>query len=329
MFPNPQESASTATTIATNALEKESLNWSSWNPSSISRSRNTAASDGPAWGTGRLFESSQERDIAISMHRKASGPGDILFPDIFKYGICYKPGPSAGNVYRTITISGLPLAVTMNALLKKVQGGAVVSAMLLDTFTITGSQTALITFLYEHDAVLFEDYAIQHPEKFRSHGVKVVLLTTPTWPMSVPLHRAIFEHGHTRCLQVHNFPHHISPEILRRDLRGCAAIVSDRIETVKMGDNGVLELGFESIAAAGKAYGILTKYREYGQCKVTFSPDPCAQLLESFDTPIPALLSSVIPDNDGEPSLVDEHLDCISTAETEDLSTEVHTVAAG
>lgn len=168
----------------------------------------------------------------------------------------------------------------MTTLLEKVRGGIVISAKLLDTTTITGAYTALITFLHEQAAMLFEHYAIRHHLSFAGHRVNVELLSKPTWPTPIPLQKAIYDHGHTRCLTIRNFPRNISPEALRRDLHVCSVMVTDRIESMNMGTNSVLELRFESIWTAGKAYGILTSWRGYRQCKVDFSPDPCAQPLE-------------------------------------------------
>ena len=216
------------------------------------------------------------------MHKRSAGSQDFAFPDMFKYGICYTPGSSVRDIYRTISISGLPSTITMNASLKKVRGGMIVSAILLDTTTITGSHTALVTFLHEHSAVLFKDYAVQHPAKFSGHGVKVELLSKPTWPMPISLRKAIYEHGHTRCLHVHYFPCNISPEDLRRDLCVYPAMRSDRIESMDLRGDNVLELQFKSIGEAGKAYRFLTTRRNYQQCKVEFAPDPCAQPLESL-----------------------------------------------
>ena len=261
------------------ATHKIGLGASNWNPDLI---RRTGASEGASWGSGKLFSSAQERDIAISMHKRSAGRQDFAFPDMFKYGICYTPGSSVRDVYRTISISGLLSTITMNALLMKVRGGMIVSAILLDTTTITGFHTALVTFLHEHSAVLLEDYAVQHPAKFCGHGVKVELLSKPTWPMPNSLRKAIYEHGHTRCLHVHYFPPNISPEDLRCDLRVCPAMVSDRIESMHMRGDNVLELRFESIGEAGKAYGFLTTRRNYRQCKVEFASDPCAQPLGSL-----------------------------------------------
>lgn len=231
----------------------------------------------------KLFDSAQERAVAVSIHKNGVGRDEHMFPGMFRYGLCYSPDPSEGDVYRTISISGLASTVTVNMLLEKVRGGVVVSVKLLDTTTITGSHTALIFFLHEQAAVLFEDFAIKHPLVFDGRRAKVELLSKPTWPMPIPLQKAIYEHGHTRCLTLHNFPRTVSPEVLRRDLRVCSVMVRDHVESMNMRPDSVLELRFESIWTAGRAYGVLTCYRKYRQCRVAFSPDPCAQPLPILD----------------------------------------------
>lgn len=303
--------------------------------------RSAAAHGGLTWGPDKLFASAQEREVAISIHKNGIGPTEFTFPDVFKYGICYSPGPSVRDVYRTVSISGLASTVTMTALLEKVRGGVVVSAKLLDTTTITGSNTALITFLHEQAAMLFEDHAIQQSLTFAEHRVKVKLLSKPTWPTPIPLRKAIYDHGHTRCLTIRNFPRNISPEALRRDLRVCCVMVTDRIESMNMGTDGVLELRFESIWTAGKAYGILTSWRVYRQCKVEFSPDPCAQPLEIVDKQADSSestqlkrskaeesqnLSTVSPggNDDESEDVIEEHLAGIST-EGMEISAEKNT----
>ncbi|MCJ1368675.1 hypothetical protein MMC16_007820 [Acarospora aff. strigata] len=222
-----------------------------------------------------VFATSAERENAIAANRKSAGPQDVIFPDIFRYGIRYNPNPNEQNVYRTVLVEGLPYTITFESLLKKVRGGSIVSVKLCDTLSITGSCTALITFLRESAASAYEDFAASHPLSFGGKVAKVSMLQTPTWPMTIKLKIAIFDHHHTRCLEVTSFPRHIQPSTLRLDLRICSAMDCDLIEFLAMRDDGVLDIRFASINAAGQAYGILTSYRRYRQCSVRFSPDPC------------------------------------------------------
>ena len=227
-------------------------------------------------GAGKIFRTKFEREIAIVTNKNGAGPEDLLFPDIFRFGIRYKPSPNEANFYRTISIMNLPPNLTISALLGKVRGGLVLSVELLDTASITGSFSALVTFLHESSAIALEEFAMENPIYFGAQRAEVKLLNTPTWPLRIPLRVAIFDHGHTRCIEICNFPRHISPSTLRHDLRSHKVMDADSIEYMHMRGNGVLELRFTSIAAAGKAYGILTGWRPYQQCRVFFSKDPCA-----------------------------------------------------
>jgi len=230
----------------------------------------------------KIFATRAERENPIAIHRKVAGPNDLAFPDLFRYGIRYDPHPAEQNVYRTVTIEGLPSNITLETLLRKVRGGAVVSTKLCDTFSITGSQTALVTFLRESAASDYEEYAASYPIRFSGQAAKVSMLCTPTWPMTIPLKIAIFDHHHTRCLEAKNFPRHIPPLALRRDLRICSSMKCDMIENLVMRHDGILAIRFSSVGAAGQAFGILTSYRAYRQCSVTFASDPCALPLKTM-----------------------------------------------
>ena len=206
-----------------------------------------------------------------------------MVPDIFKYGVRFDPDPSEHNIYRTITISGLPLDMTISTLLEKVRGDLVVDAKLLNIKEIAGSKTALITFFHEHSALAYEEYAESHPRLFNNPSVEVKILSTPTWPLSISLRKAIEEHKHTRCLEVYNFPKHISQEKFRNDIRICPQMNGDRIEYIAKREDGVLELRFSSIDYAGQGFGMFTCFRDYKRCKAIFVQDPCAMPLETLD----------------------------------------------
>ncbi len=222
-----------------------------------------------------LFATEAERENAIAMNRRLAGREDVTFPDIFRYGIRYKPEPTAQNVYRTVLIEGLPGTVTLENVLKGVCGGSVLSTKLCDTYSITGSCSALITFVSESAACQYKTFAAAHAIFISGIAVKVSLLSTPTWPMSIPMRKAVFEHQHSRCLEVTNLPRHIDLCALQLDLRICTAMDCDMIEYLGVRGNGILDIRFSSINAAGQAYGVFTSRAKYRPCNVQFSPDPC------------------------------------------------------
>ncbi|KAL8856611.1 MAG: hypothetical protein Q9178_006766 [Gyalolechia marmorata] len=231
----------------------------------------------PKWPVSSFTVSAVEREGAVFIHQRNASDQELRFPDIFKYGIRFRPDPMETNIYRTIVITQLPPTLTMSSLLEQIRGGAVMDAKLLDTTSIDSHSTALITFVHESEAKALESKAREEPLEFLGSPARVVLLPTPTWPTPGSLRAAINDHQHTRCLEVHNFPRGIKPAELDYDLRICRFMSTTRIEAKRLRPDGVLEIRFNSIKYAGQAYGILTKYPRYKYCKVIYAPDPCAQ----------------------------------------------------
>lgn len=269
--------------LSTNVGSLEKLGASSpgdlWSPEpSVS-----ASEIEPRWRISETFKSSRERENAASFNRFNGGPNELRYPDLFKYGIRFNPPDSDHDVYRTIIVSGLSPDISLSTVLNHVRGGAIVDAKLLDTINITGKKSALITFLHEHAAMGFEEYTRDNPIIINNVAAQVRVVSQPTWPMRVPLRKAIFDRQHTRCLKVVNFPEQITAQRFRADLDICMDIRMnpDRVTYMQKGKDGLLELQFSSIDWAGHAYGMLSSYRAYRDCTPLFAPDPCAQPVET------------------------------------------------
>lgn len=232
----------------------------------------------------RLWDSHQEHDDAIGYYKRCAGSARNTIPKFFQHGLQFNPLPGSWNVFRTLIISNLPQSATMTKVLDKVRGGVVVDAKLLDTFSITGGKTALVTFLHERVAKAIQIYFEQHPTAIDTEIAQATVLKTPTWPISRVCEKALFNGKTTRCLEVSRYPRHISPRNLRRHLRICSVMTLDRVEYMKLRDDGVLALRFESAACAINAHGILTSHSVFGGCAVQFVPDPCAQPLGVMET---------------------------------------------
>lgn len=116
-----------------------------------------ALEDGIHDWNDRLFVVDADRENAIVMHCRSAGREDVVFPDLFRYGIRYNPRTTTQNVYRTILIEGLPRLVTCEEALKNVCGGLVLSIKLCDTYSVIGSCSALVTFLTEAAAHQYRD----------------------------------------------------------------------------------------------------------------------------------------------------------------------------
>ena len=232
----------------------------------------------------RLWDSRQELDDAIRYYKQYAGSARNTMPKFFQHGLQFNPLPGSRNVFRTLVISNLSQSATMTKVLDKVRGGVVVDAKLLDTFSITGGKTALVTFLHEQVAKALQIYFEQHPTAIDTRIAQATVLETPTWPISRVLEKALFNGNTTRCLEVSRYPRQISPRNLRRHLRICSVMTLDRVEYMNLRDDGVLALRFESVACAISAHVILTSHTAFGGCKVHFAPDPCAQPLGVLTT---------------------------------------------
>lgn len=229
----------------------------------------------------KLYDSETERQDVINAHRRQSGShsNERKYPDYFKHGLQYNPAPGSWNTFRTLLISDLPQEATMTAILDQVKGGVVVDAKLLNTSTITGGKTALVTFLHERSASALVAHAENHPITLNNQTARVSFLKTPTWPDRQLSQKVVFDGARTRCLEVSKYPRRVSPSELRRQLRVCSVMKSNRIEFMELRDNDVLSLRFTSTTYAGQAHRIITAYRAFRGCVVQFAPDPCAQPL--------------------------------------------------
>ena len=238
----------------------------------------------PSWKKIITFSSEERRQQTALHHKRSSGPLEYGHPDFFRYGIHFEPEKHERDVYRTILISDLPANSTLREVLSKVRGGTVVDAKLLDTMKMIGAKSALVTFLHEHAAHDYEEYAKTHRIMVNNRVVKIAALPTPTYPMKPGLRTATKDHRHTRCLEVHNFPRRRVSEVkLRADLRVCPEMHGDRLEYANLRKDGILELHFSSIDHAGRGFGMLTSFRMYSGCKARFVQDPCAQPVETLN----------------------------------------------
>lgn len=197
-------------------------------------------------------------------------------PDFFKYGISYKPSESDGNCFRTVHIGNLPRYIHANELLDQIRGGMVVKATINNTTSITGSMSALVIFVSAKSAHEYSEYAKQNPIRFRTHQAEITLVKSHTWPMHEGLRKAIFNLGRTRCLKICKFPvDRISIENVVHDISHGYSYRASAISKIYVDDDATMHIEFASVAAAGSAYGCLTRYRAYKDMVVEFKEDPC------------------------------------------------------
>lgn len=238
----------------------------------------------PSWPRKPSMISSHERERAIKIHKREASSQEHQFPDLFRYGVRFRPAPEESDMYRTVIVDHLPPKLSISSLLEHVRGGAVLEAQLHNTATISGHSSAMIIFVHEHGARNFESRARQLPLRFAGVEARVTLLPTPTWPMSPSLRTAIMNHGHTRCLEIRGMPSGISPSDLKQDMRMCHVLAPNtrHITSMVKRPDGVVEVQFTSINYAGRAFGLLGNCRRYRQCQITRSMDPCSRPWEDL-----------------------------------------------
>ncbi|KAE8381130.1 hypothetical protein BDV26DRAFT_289834 [Aspergillus bertholletiae] len=181
---------------------------------------------------------------------------------IFQYGLRYVPAKGDRNAYRTIRIENLPPTITLKDILPAVSG-EIFSACLTDTTHIVGSNTAIIMFVWQSDAVRFAQ-ASRSGMHIGPIVAKVVPVNTPTYPMSAELKRLIFKEGYTRCLCVSNLR-----ESLRREVRRVMG-KSSHCEYIERIEDGLVlgetYIRFYSIKAAAAACDHLRNHPYFTKC---------------------------------------------------------------
>ncbi|KAE9381161.1 hypothetical protein N431DRAFT_392108 [Stipitochalara longipes BDJ] len=245
-------------------------------------------------GSQDLWVDKDERKDAVEIHMRTissrTRDAELKFPDFFRYGITYLPSSSDSNYLRTVMLTNLPLGTEIRDVLNRVRGGEVLSASLLDTFTITGSLSARVVFRHEAAAEEYTLYTQAHPLFFPSDSssdskqqVVVTLLQTPTFPLS-PRHLSrLTTHAQTRCLELPNFPPAFSLNTLERHLASNNGVRAEMLTEMWIDELGTLHLQFSDVVWAGAAFGILTNFQMYRGLKVLFSNDPCAGPVEELE----------------------------------------------
>ncbi|KAE8419459.1 hypothetical protein BDV36DRAFT_294293 [Aspergillus pseudocaelatus] len=190
------------------------------------------------------------------------------FSDIwmFQYGLRYVPAKDDRNVYRTVRIENLPSTLTLKDVLPAVSG-EIFSARLTDTTPIVGSNTAILTFVWQSDAARFAQ-ASRNGIHFGPTVAKVVPVNTPTYPISAELKRLIFKEGYTRCLCVSSLRESLKSEV-RRVME--KSVHSEYIERIEDGlVLGETYIRFHSIKVAAAACDLLKNHPCFTKCAFRF-----------------------------------------------------------
>ncbi|CAD6441505.1 8c131974-e9c7-419f-966b-99c870b2d75e [Sclerotinia trifoliorum] len=202
-----------------------------------------------------IWATPQQRDGEINTHMRASDSREHRFPDYFRYGVVYVPKADDRDTLRGVHIGGLPKDIGLRDVLARVRGGRIYSSVLLDTMNVSGSNSALITFMNQANAEAYVEYANAHPITFgtsdsaEENQTKAIIthLHTPTFPFSPAKLKAIFEFNRTRILTIRNFPQHISLRGLESDLAGRNALKANSLLEWYIDEEGLSEwnLGYK------------------------------------------------------------------------------------
>ncbi|PYH77510.1 hypothetical protein BO82DRAFT_344733 [Aspergillus uvarum CBS 121591] len=186
---------------------------------------------------------------------------------VFQFGLRYMPADFEHNVYRAIKVDSLPAGAGLSQILAQIPG-EILSARLLDTRPITGSKTALVTFVHQADALGFLHACAGILPLKAGPPARVAPIPTPSYPISADMEKLIYDKGYTRCIRITH---------LRESLKGdiCRALSNaylvPQIESIHDGPGpGESQLRFCSIKAAAAAYVLLRGQAKFDECQWEF-----------------------------------------------------------
>lgn len=222
-----------------------------------------------------VFETQQEELAAaeyVKHHRVVfKGVNDI---PVFQWGLRYIPGPGSDNIFRTVIIDMLPTTATLDRILLHIRGGAIFSASLMDTSTITGCPTAMITFVHQTGAVNFLRRVARDGFYVGISRVQVRPVPTPTYLMATETETQIYRLGRTRCLslvsRLKGLKKAIHQVLSQSRLRHYVECFGEH------DPDGEVTVRFHSVRMAGVAYMALATDPKLKGVAVKPAADPCS-----------------------------------------------------
>lgn len=224
-----------------------------------------------------VFESQEEEVSAAQYgtthHNVFKGVYDNSF---FQWGLRYIPTTGHDNIFRTVVIDELPKTATLDRILPQIRGGAIFSASLLDTSTITGCPTAMITFIHQDGAVNFLRRFARDGFYIGFSRAQVRPVPTPTYLMAAETKTQIYRLGRTRCLLVLARQKALKKEIhqvlSQSRLRQYVECFGER------DPDGEITIRFHSVRMAGVAFMMLATDPKLKGVVVKPAADPCSLL---------------------------------------------------
>lgn len=182
-------------------------------------------------------------------------------------GLRYMPPSDTVDAFRTVKIDLLPAYISLAQILFQIRNFEIYCAYLLNTINLSGSKTAVITFVRQTTTALFLHHTVWGLQ-IGDHLARVSLVETPTSPIPWAMERLITQDGYTRCLVVWNMRANLKMD-LAQFLQHSSC--RDYIEAIEDGDTfGEVQIWFHSIKMASVALGLLQRIPWFQGSRIRF-----------------------------------------------------------
>ncbi|KAK7740663.1 hypothetical protein SLS62_011038 [Diatrype stigma] len=155
---------------------------------------------------GQVVDNEEERQRTMRYEARLRGDDLSLFPQVFRYGIQYRPTTeslrrdftSVQGTKRSIVIFHLPPERTIREVLAHVRGGVLIRALKTDT-------GAMVEFYSEDDAKRYFNFAaLCDIPSLLGPDVTMKYLETDTYPLAPTIMEEVTQ-GLTRCVGIRDF----------------------------------------------------------------------------------------------------------------------------
>jgi hypothetical protein len=191
------------------------------------------------------------------------------------YSVQYSPAVDKIDTYHTVLISHLPESANLAQALALVQGGPLISSILVNTSHIPGgSVQALVEFCDAETARNLVMVRNMFPVILEDTTVTFQVLKTPTHPKRLSRNR-------TRCLKIEQIDRR-AKDAIAADMRNHLLIISVVAFDYNEDSPNAVFIDFSTVLAANQFVVRATTDRHYRSCTVEYVKDPCDISLHTF-----------------------------------------------
>lgn len=221
-----------------------------------------------AIGNDEVYQLFERARLARAARQPISGPqaqiqqNNVLISTRGHYntGIQYNPPSDNQNHYRTIIVDGLPSNVRLADIVDALETGEVFGSQLLNTMTLTGTQTVRIVYVNESDARCVAMGTTQKPQElqFNNHQARITLVGTATYPIDQATMPRINNtiNPATRRILVHNLDDNMDQKTFLNmfEAAGYRGRHVDGIQHFRRASDGSVYITFDSMHGAIQAH---------------------------------------------------------------------------